>query len=169
MVAAAAGQGSILTQPKEAGPTRALSKDHARAAVVAPADTAPAADGGAAAAAAAAAGDVSEVVGEHPDYRVLRLASFAVTGERCRAFNRLFSGPTTLPFLHVLCTLRTAAYPQRFIMYVMCWLLLHWKTSPSCMQSLGHGMTPMPFPAQATLAVGSKHMAVAGYSTIYRL
>jgi hypothetical protein len=24
---------------------------------------------------------VSEVVGEHPDYRVLRLASFAVTGE----------------------------------------------------------------------------------------
>uniref|UniRef100_A0A383VST7 STAS domain-containing protein n=1 Tax=Tetradesmus obliquus TaxID=3088 RepID=A0A383VST7_TETOB len=82
VAAAAAGQGSISTQPKAAGPTRALSKDHARAAVVAPADTAAIADGGAApaAAAAAAAAEASEVVGEHPDYRVLRLASFAVTG-----------------------------------------------------------------------------------------
>jgi hypothetical protein len=84
MVAAvAAGQGSALSQqPKAAGPTRALStKHHARAAVVAPADAAALPDGGSSVFAAAAAGDASEVVGEHPDYRVLRLASFAVTGE----------------------------------------------------------------------------------------
>jgi hypothetical protein len=82
VAAAAAGQGTLSQQPKAAGPTRALSKNHARAAVVPAADTAAAADAGAGLVAAAAAdGDASEVVGEHPDYRVLRLASFAVTGD----------------------------------------------------------------------------------------
>jgi hypothetical protein len=87
VAAAAAGQGTLSQQPKAAGPTRALAhKNHARAAVVVPAaDIAAAVDAGLAA--VAADGDASEVVGEHPDYRALRLASFAVTGEHERSCN----------------------------------------------------------------------------------
>jgi hypothetical protein len=89
--AAAAGQGTLSQQPKAAGPTRALSKNHARAAVVVPAaDIAAAVDAGLAA--AAADGDASEVVGEHPDYRALRLASFAVTGEYDKCCNSTGQG-----------------------------------------------------------------------------
>ncbi|KAF6261741.1 hypothetical protein COO60DRAFT_1699671 [Scenedesmus sp. NREL 46B-D3] len=80
VAAAAAGHAGspAQQQPKAAGPTRALSKHHARAAVTAPKrDTAATAD---ASSALAADAESSAVVGEHPDADALRLASYAGTG-----------------------------------------------------------------------------------------